>query len=85
MPRQYNLGVCYHYGYGAKPDAEAAYTCYLTAAEQGFDKAMVLVGLFYEHGLHVAQDLKTAAKWYRKAVALGNAEAVRMLEEVENG
>ena len=55
---------------------EAAFKCYGSAAEQGFAKGMVLVGMFYEHGLYVAQSLEKAVKWYRRAIETGTPEAV---------
>lgn len=55
---------------------EAAFNCYGSAAEQGFVKGMVLVAMFYEHGLYVAQSLEKAVKWYRRAIETGTPEAV---------
>ncbi|MGO9587567.1 MAG: tetratricopeptide repeat protein [Limisphaerales bacterium] len=38
-----------------------------TAAKQGNDQAMVRLGLIYDVGQGVPQDLNEAVKWYRKA------------------
>lgn len=44
-------------------------------AEAGDDVAQVTLGIAYERGEGVTQDLKEAANWYRKAAEQGNAEA----------
>jgi len=49
------------------------------AAESGDAVAMTRLGICYQEGTGVQGDLAEAEKWYRKAVALGNAEAMNLL------
>ena len=49
--------------------------CLRAAAEGGDAKAQVRLDSMYYHGQGAAQDLREAARWYRKAADLGSAEA----------
>ena len=49
--------------------------CLREAAEGGDAKAQVRLAGMYYHGQGAAQDLREAAKWYRKAAEQGNEEA----------
>ena len=48
---------------------------YVKAAMQGAASAQSNLGVCYELGTGVTQDLKLAVEWYAKAAAQGNAEA----------
>jgi hypothetical protein len=56
-------------------DFAAALNLWLPLAEQGDSAAQFNVGVLYEKGLGVAQDMREAARWYRKAAEQGDAEA----------
>ena len=56
---------------GAAPDYAAAATWYRKAADQGYPRALMNLGLLYERGLGVEKDLAKAMKFYRKASGLG--------------
>lgn len=71
----YNLGICYHYGYGTQIDLEKAYGLYLESANAGFGKGMELVGRFYNRGIWVARDWAQAEYWLRRAMESGDPEA----------
>lgn len=73
----YNLGICYHYGYGTGVDLAKAYELYLESANGGYGKGMELVGRFFNRGIHVQKDRARAEIWLRRAMASGdpNAEA----------
>ena len=71
----YNLGICYHYGYGAEVDLVKAYELYLESASDGYGKGMELIGRFYNRGIYVEKDRATAEYWLRKAVESGDTEA----------
>lgn len=56
---------------GAEPDYAAAATWYRKAAEQGYPRALMNLGLLYERGLGVEKDLAKAMEYYRKSSGLG--------------
>ena len=56
---------------GAAPDYAAAATWYRKAAEQGYPRALMNLGLLYERGLGVEKDLAKAMELYRKSSGLG--------------
>ena len=72
----YNLGICYHYGYGAPVDLEKAFELYLESANGGYGKGMELVGRFYNRGIYVEQDRKQAEYWLHKALEISDPDAV---------
>ena len=47
-----------------------------------FSKAMTNLGVLYEDGHGVPQDYQTAKKWFEKAAAAGDAEAMYMLRHL---
>ena len=56
---------------------------YRKAAEQGAPNAQLSLGIAYEEGVIVKQDLEQAAMWYRKAAAFGLEDAKKRLAAVE--
>lgn len=72
----YNLGICYHYGYGTAVDLAKAYELYLKSANGGYGKGMELVGRFYNRGIYVEQDRKQAEYWLQKAMESSDPDAV---------
>ena len=72
----YNLGICYHYGYGTAVDLAKAYDLYLESANGGYGKGMELVGRFYNRGIYVEQDRKQAEYWLQKAMESSDPDAV---------
>lgn len=65
---EYNLGVCYYYGYGVQyKDRGEAVKWYTKAAEQGLRLAQCNLGVCYEYGNGVEKNLEEAVKWYTKA------------------
>ncbi len=72
----YNLGICYHHGYGTEIDLEKAYNPYLESANGGYGKGMELVGRFCNRGIYVEQDRKQAEYWLRKSMETSDPEAV---------
>ena len=72
----YNLGICYHYGYGTSVDLARAFELYLESANAGFGKGMELVGRFYNRGIYVKQDRKQAGHWLYKAIESSDPAAV---------
>ncbi len=72
----YNLGICYHYGYGTAVDLAKAYDLYLESANGGYGKGMELVGRFYNRGIYVEQDRTLAEYWLQKAMESTDPDAV---------
>lgn len=72
----YNLGICYHYGYGTAADLAKAYALYLESANGGYGKGMELVGRFYNRGIYVEQDCRQAEYWLQKAMESTDPDAV---------
>jgi uncharacterized protein len=72
---QFNRGVGYDLGRGAKQDHAKAAVWYRKAAEQGFAKAQCHLGLLYRDGQGVQRDYFEAAAWFRKAATQGDPEA----------
>ena len=72
----YNLGICYHYGYGTTADLAKAYELYLESANGGYGKGMELVGRFYNRGIYVEQDCRQAEYWLQKAMESTDPDAV---------
>jgi TPR repeat protein len=56
-------------------DLENSIKCWTQAAEQGYDKAQYELGVCYQEGEGVTQNLKEAAKWFRMSANQGNADA----------
>lgn len=62
-------GDCYYYGKNGYPlNYNKALECYRQAAELGSSRAMNDLGIIYEDGTIVEQNLKSAAAWYYRAI-----------------
>ena len=72
----YNLGICYHYGYGANVDLAKAFALYLESANAGYGKGMELVGRFYNREIYVKRDRSQAEYWLLKAMESDDPDAV---------
>ena len=72
---QFNLALCYHFGYGIKQNYQVAASWFNKSAKLGFAPSMYQLGEKYEEGHGCTVDMTEAAKWYRKAANLGMPEA----------
>lgn len=72
-----SLGAMYH-DFGDVPNALIWYE---KAAEKGDDFALCALGEIYLNGEGVEKDLRKAEEYLRKSAALGNEDAVKLLEE----
>ncbi len=77
--RQYELGLAYAFGEGAREDHALAFAAFMQSAEQGYAPAQYKVGAAYAFGEGVQQDLQQAAAWYQRAAFQGHAVAQRNL------
>lgn len=50
-----------------------------------FDSANLVMGIYYESGLHVSEDLKKAHKYYNSAAEMGNLLANIRLGMIHKG
>ena len=76
----YNLGICYHYGFGADIDLAKAFELYLESANAGYGKGMELVGRFYNRGIYVKQNREQAEYWLHKAMESSDPDAAEEAE-----
>ena len=72
---QYQLGMCYEFGFGVEKDLSEAVKWFRKAAERGHADAQYQLGMCYDCGRGVKKDLNEAVKWFRKAAAQGNVDA----------
>lgn len=72
---QFNLGLMYFNGQGAKQDYFKAAECFQKAAAQGHAEAQYNLGVMYDKGQGVKQDYSEAAKWYQRAAEQGFPKA----------
>lgn len=73
---QFDIGSYYYKGEeGLAEDVEEAAGWYRKAAEQGYSKAQMSLGICYTLGHGVEQDSTMAAEWYRKAAMQGYVDA----------
>lgn len=77
----YNLGICYHYGFGTGVDLAKAYELYRESADGGYGKGMELVGRFHNQGIYVKQDRRQAEYWLQKAMESSDPDAVEEAEK----
>ena len=63
----YDLGWCYYFGLGTKPDSLKAVEYMEKAAGAGYTEAMMVLAAFYALGMRVKQDYPKALEWYIKA------------------
>jgi enhanced entry protein EnhC len=82
---EFDLGLVYEYGKGRPVDNNKAEELYKSAAERGHSRAMVQLAGLYVNDKKL-RDEKDGVKWYKKAAALGDRNALYQLGYLaENG
>jgi len=64
---QYDLGLMYELGMGAKKDLNQAFAWYQKSANQDYAKAQYNLGIFYALAKGIDKDIKQSKYWIRKA------------------
>ena len=77
-----NEGIAFMNGDGVAQDYDAAMQRFLAADEAGNKKAARYVGLLYEQGLGVEQDVDRAIALYREAAGYGHDAASEAVERL---
>src|SRR5262249_40341582 len=78
-----NLGWMIERGEGGTKDLAAAREWYRKAAEGGLPTGMTNYANYLRQGFGGAKDLRAAREWYARAKAAGDADAGRILEEMD--
>lgn len=81
MKAQHVCGIWYEEGRGCTIDYEKALYWYKQAAEQGFVKSQIYCAELYAEKLH---DKENALYWYRKAAEQGDADAQKLLSNMQS-
>ncbi len=69
---------CTYYG---KTDYTKGFECFEELAEMGDNRAMLMLGICYDHGTGVEQDYEAAFGWYGSAYENGNERALLSLAQ----
>ncbi len=77
-----DLGYQCYEGNSVPKSPSLAYFWWKEAAEAGYAMAQYNLGWCYKTGYHVAQNLADAKKWYQKAAAQGNQNAIDALKNM---
>ncbi len=72
---QFELGVCYDFGYGVYKNEVEAVVWYYLAAVLGHVEAQYFLGTCYDDGRGVDPDPKEAYSWYKRAAQKGHPGA----------
>ena len=71
------VGYCFYEAWGGRAiDDDKAFKAFSAAAEQGYTRAVVLLGCCYQDGQGVEKNLSEAVKLYTQAVEKGNGLAM---------
>ena len=76
---QYNLGRCYHDGFGCMKNDTVALRWFDRAAKQGHKLGLMSVGVCYELGIGTRRDLAIAVQYYKEAAEAGLEKARKRL------
>lgn len=77
-----NLGICYYWGNGVKPDLQKSAFYNEKAAKAGIPMAMYDTGLNYEYGYGVTQNIEKALYWLEKAAQEEYSDAFITLGDI---
>jgi len=73
---QYNLGVCYQFGYGTEKNDSIATSWYLKSAEQGWTDGEYKMSYAYIRGTGIEKDEKKAFEFSLKCAAKKDVECI---------
>jgi uncharacterized protein len=75
----FSVGVCLSRGEGVRQNKKAALEWFRKAAEKGHGEAYFNVAYYFENGIETERDLRSAKKWYQRAVKYGDEDAAEAL------
>ena len=81
----YCAGLVYYYGTDGVPDYKQAIEMFKMASSKGVEKADYSLGICYENGNGVEEDVDKARALYEKAAAKGCDPAKKALERLDRG
>ena len=85
---QYQVGYMYRYGRGVAVDHQQARAWLEKAAAQDHPIAIGELGLMYDGGSGVTPSWRRARELYKRAIELGNSQAVKnmqtLTEDIQN-
>lgn len=71
---QYNLGVCYHKGYGTEKNAIEAAKWFIKSAESGLPQACFWAGFCYYDGIGVDVNYEEAVRLFQQVISNPTAD-----------
>ncbi|KAI8093029.1 uncharacterized protein BX664DRAFT_99253 [Halteromyces radiatus] len=71
LGKMHHSGKLYDDELLVEKDSTLAYDYFMRSANQGDKTAMLFIGIYYEHGIHVHLDLLAARHWYEMAARSG--------------
>lgn len=76
---KYDLGICYHKGFGCQQDDALAVQCFSSGANELHLECICALGICYEFGIGCETDHSCAFNLYEKGAELGHAKATNNL------
>jgi len=77
------MGVRYSEGEGVPKDEKEAFKWFSKAADQNYPPALYSLAVMYYEGIEVKRDVKKALELLHASASLGDPEAEKFLEEIE--
>ena len=80
---QYEVGLCYKYGYGVKINHHQAFKWFKKSAHQGHAKAQYYLSSCFASGKGVKKDPNKAFFWLKEAAEQGYTKAVKLIDKAQ--
>jgi len=83
LASQYNLGLCYEFGWGLEPDYIEAFKWLREAALKGESRAQLELGHLFFLGIGIDRDANQAEYWWIKAAEQGDPQGILALKSMK--